>query len=202
MGRAEPLLFRVRAETEPRATTGDLKQVWDLASALREVFDAKDQQTAARILNSMLAESGARPELTNHDGEPWHLHFGDPGTPLAPRLEAETAMTLAVLIADGSTNACVSAREIGASTCLLTSPATGRVATAVLRFAVTAPASQLLGLVSELGAAARQIGSVRNTFVWLDLAKPSQDEPKTHITRTKGQRLTATATTCFCCGTA
>lgn len=84
-----------------RPTSSDLEQVWELAASLRKVFDAKDQSTAVRILNHLLAESRARPELTSHDGEPLHLHYTSPGTPLAPRLAAEAAMALSVLIVEG-----------------------------------------------------------------------------------------------------
>ena len=49
-----------------------------VAAALRCVFTAVaagDTDTAARLVNAMLAETGARPHLDSHDGEPWHLHF-------------------------------------------------------------------------------------------------------------------------------
>lgn len=85
----------------PRPTSSDLEQVWRLAATLREVFEAQDETAAVRILNRLLAKSGGRPELTNHDGEPWHLHYSAPGMRLAPRLAAEAAMALAVLTAEG-----------------------------------------------------------------------------------------------------
>jgi predicted RNA-binding Zn ribbon-like protein len=83
-----------------KATTADVTRVRDLRTKLRSVFDASDQENAVKILNGLLSESGARPELTNHDGEPLHLHYSPPGTPLAPRLTAETAMALTVVIAE------------------------------------------------------------------------------------------------------
>jgi predicted RNA-binding Zn ribbon-like protein len=49
-----------------------------VAAALRDVFTAvaaDDTDAAARLVNAMLAETGARPHLDSHDGEPWHLHF-------------------------------------------------------------------------------------------------------------------------------
>ena len=49
-----------------------------VAAALRRVFTAVaagDTDTAARLVNVMLADTGARPHLDSHDGEPWHLHF-------------------------------------------------------------------------------------------------------------------------------
>jgi len=49
-----------------------------VAEGLRAVFDAMAAgrpDAAARLVNDMLAATGARPHLDRHDGEPWHLHF-------------------------------------------------------------------------------------------------------------------------------
>ena len=77
----------------------DVAQVRKLRSLLRQVFEAADADRAGEILNGLLAKSGARPELTNHDGQEWHLHYSPPGTPSAPRMTAETAMAMSVVIA-------------------------------------------------------------------------------------------------------
>lgn len=82
-----------------RPTARDLAEVRELRGALRAVFDAGDQQRAVAILNELLASSGARPVLTDHDGV-WHLHYTPEGTPLAPRIAAEAAMALSVVIAE------------------------------------------------------------------------------------------------------
>lgn len=84
-----------------RPNRDDLEQTWSLAATLRTVFDAGDEKFAAKILNGLLEASDASPELTNHDGEPWHLHFTPEGSSLHQRLAAETSMALAVLIAEG-----------------------------------------------------------------------------------------------------
>jgi predicted RNA-binding Zn ribbon-like protein len=81
----------------PKPTRGDLGQIQEVRSALREVFHA-DRGRAVEILNGLLASSGARPVLTDHDG-PWHLHYTPIGTPIAPRIAAEAAMALSVVIA-------------------------------------------------------------------------------------------------------
>jgi predicted RNA-binding Zn ribbon-like protein len=83
-----------------RPTGKDLNEVLGLRATLRRVFEAPDEKAAARILNEMLADSGARPELTDHDGHDWHLHYTPSATPLAPRLAAESAMALTVVIAE------------------------------------------------------------------------------------------------------
>jgi predicted RNA-binding Zn ribbon-like protein len=88
--------------TGPRATASDLEEVRELRSRLTSVWTAADEESAARILNALLKSSGANPVLTNHeDDQPWHLHYTPPGAPLAPRLTAECAMALAVVIAEG-----------------------------------------------------------------------------------------------------
>lgn len=76
----------------------DLEEVRNLRASLRRVFEETDHRRAVGILNDLLAGSGARPVLTNHDG-PWHLHYAREGAPLGPRIAAEAAMALSVLIA-------------------------------------------------------------------------------------------------------
>lgn len=83
-----------------RPAAADLQPIWDLAVVLREVFDSEDERRASRILNDVLADSGARPELTDHDRGSWHLHFAAPGSSLARRIGAEAAMALSVVIAE------------------------------------------------------------------------------------------------------
>jgi predicted RNA-binding Zn ribbon-like protein len=67
-GRAEP----------PALSAADAAQLAQVAGWLRSVFDSVDRgdvDAAAMTLNALLAETGARPELERHDGEPWHMHF-------------------------------------------------------------------------------------------------------------------------------
>lgn len=81
-------------------TRADLDQVLEIRAKLRRVFETDDQLEAAEILNEMLASSEAQPILTNHDGQEWHLHYTPLGGPPATRVAAETAMALAVVIAE------------------------------------------------------------------------------------------------------
>jgi predicted RNA-binding Zn ribbon-like protein len=83
----------------PEPTKTDLREIHALRAALRDVFHAGDQAAAVEILNRLLDESAARPVLTNHDGQPWHLHYAPARSRLAPRIAAETAMALSVIIA-------------------------------------------------------------------------------------------------------
>lgn len=82
-------------------TERELEEVRNLRWELRRVFEAADPEIAAGILNRLIADSGAHPEVTNHDG-PWHLHFAPLGAPPAKRVAAEAATALAVIIASGS----------------------------------------------------------------------------------------------------
>jgi predicted RNA-binding Zn ribbon-like protein len=71
------------------------------AQALRAVFDAVAAgrtDDAARLVNEMLARTGARPRLDRHDGEPWHLHFHGAEDSLATSWAAGCATGLAVVL--------------------------------------------------------------------------------------------------------
>jgi predicted RNA-binding Zn ribbon-like protein len=66
-----------RAEL-PVISVPDAEELAQVAGWLRSVFDSVDRgdvDAAAITLNALLAETGARPELERHDGEPWHMHF-------------------------------------------------------------------------------------------------------------------------------
>jgi predicted RNA-binding Zn ribbon-like protein len=72
-----------------------------VASAIRSVFDAAaagHTDAAARLVNDMLAQSGARPRLERHDGQPWHLHFHGAEDSLVTSWAAGCATGLAVVL--------------------------------------------------------------------------------------------------------
>lgn len=61
-----------------RFSTADLDGLVDLARRLRPVFERCEEgkiDAAAQLVNGLLRHYGAAPELSHHDGEPWHLHF-------------------------------------------------------------------------------------------------------------------------------
>ncbi|GII56467.1 hypothetical protein Pth03_48560 [Planotetraspora thailandica] len=73
----------------------------DVAARLRTVFasvGAGDVDAAARHVNDLLSETGARPRLDRHDGEPWHLHFHGPDGDMAGDWAASCATGLAVVL--------------------------------------------------------------------------------------------------------
>ena len=80
----------------------DLQEVHALRRRLRAVWEARDMRTAAAVINGMVAEAGALPQLTDHDGYAWHLHWTSPSARVASRLAADAGMALAeVLREDG-----------------------------------------------------------------------------------------------------
>lgn len=81
----------------------DLEEVHALRPRLRAVWRARDMRTAAAVVNGMVAEAGALPQLTDHDGFGWHLHWTAPSARVCSRLAADVGMALAeVLRADGA----------------------------------------------------------------------------------------------------
>jgi predicted RNA-binding Zn ribbon-like protein len=72
-----------------------------VAAAIRGVFEAVAAgrvDGAARLVNEMLASTGARPRLDRHDGEPWHLHFHGAEDSLLTGWAAGCATGLAVVL--------------------------------------------------------------------------------------------------------
>ncbi|MFL6072110.1 MAG: CGNR zinc finger domain-containing protein [Mycobacteriales bacterium] len=73
----------------------------EFAARLREVFAAvaRDDVNAAAVqVNWLLADTGARPQLDRHDGEPWHLHFHGRDESMAVGWAAGCATGLAVVL--------------------------------------------------------------------------------------------------------
>ena len=60
---------------------------------LRALLTA-ERDDAVDIVNTMLREARALPQLRRHDGYDWHLHAIDPDRPLAERIVVETAMAM------------------------------------------------------------------------------------------------------------
>ncbi|MDZ5620800.1 CGNR zinc finger domain-containing protein [Nocardioides sp. HM23] len=60
---------------------------------LRELMTS-DRDHAAALVNEMLFEAKALPQLSRHDGFDWHLHAVAPDRPLADRIIVETAMAM------------------------------------------------------------------------------------------------------------
>jgi predicted RNA-binding Zn ribbon-like protein len=75
----------------------ELDAVRALRPVLRELFTS-DRDHAVQLVNAMLAQAGALPQLVRHDHWDWHLHAVEPGAPLATRIIVETAMAMVDVI--------------------------------------------------------------------------------------------------------
>ncbi len=81
-------------------TAADVDQVQRLRSRLRAVFAASDDAVAAGLLNAVLADAGAVPRVSVHDGVEPHLHFEPLDAGPFAWLGATTAMGLSVVVCD------------------------------------------------------------------------------------------------------
>jgi len=101
-------------EPDTLLEVGDLDRVWDdygysgrhertraeldavraVRSRLREVLTAASDEAAVDLVNRMLDEAQAVPQLVRHDQLGWHIHAIDPGQPLDRRIVVETAMAM------------------------------------------------------------------------------------------------------------
>ena len=79
-------------------TESDVRALHRLRARLKAVFSATERE-AAQLLNELLEETRARPQLTDHDGA-WHFHYVPNDAPVADRVGAATAMALASVIAE------------------------------------------------------------------------------------------------------
>src|SRR6476661_2577315 len=80
--------------------TGDgaeLEAVRALRPRLRALW-AADTQEAVAIVNDLLAEAHALPQLVRHAEWSWHLHATPPEAPLATRMAVEAAMAMVDVI--------------------------------------------------------------------------------------------------------
>jgi predicted RNA-binding Zn ribbon-like protein len=75
----------------------ELSALRDLRPVLRELLTA-GRDRAAGLINAMLADARAMPQLVRHDGIDWHFHAVSPDEPLVGRVLVETAMAMADLV--------------------------------------------------------------------------------------------------------
>ena len=68
-----------------------------LRPVLRELLTA-ERARAAELVNAMLAEAGALPQLVRHDGLDWHIHAVPADAPLDRRVVVESAMAMVDVI--------------------------------------------------------------------------------------------------------
>lgn len=74
-------------------TRAELDEVRALRAELRSLFTAS-REDAVGMVNRMLAEAGAVPQLVRHEPYDWHVHAVSPDASLATRMSVETAMAM------------------------------------------------------------------------------------------------------------
>jgi predicted RNA-binding Zn ribbon-like protein len=74
-------------------TRAELDAVRALRPRLRRLLTAGQDQ-AVLLVNEMLAEAQAVPQLVRHDSLDWHIHAVDAGEPLEQRVLVESAMAM------------------------------------------------------------------------------------------------------------
>jgi predicted RNA-binding Zn ribbon-like protein len=106
-------LVNSAGEPDTLTTVADLNRVWDdygytgrhdrtraelgtvraLRPRLRELLTA-ERDDAAALVNGMLSEAQAVPQLIRHDPLDWHIHAVPTDAPLDTRILVETAMAM------------------------------------------------------------------------------------------------------------
>jgi predicted RNA-binding Zn ribbon-like protein len=80
----------------------DLEALRGLRTEFRTFFAAcaeGDGEAAAAQLNSLLMQHPVHPQLSGHDGQPWHVHYTESGS-VADKYAAGAVMGLAVVLSD------------------------------------------------------------------------------------------------------
>jgi predicted RNA-binding Zn ribbon-like protein len=75
----------------------ELRAVHALRPRLRELWDADEDRVVA-IVNQLLRDGHALPQLVKHDGWDYHLHATPSDAPLATRMAVDAAMAVLELV--------------------------------------------------------------------------------------------------------
>jgi predicted RNA-binding Zn ribbon-like protein len=75
----------------------ELKALRELRPVLRNLLTS-ERDDAAALVNTMLAEAGALPQLVRHEPFDWHLHAVSSDAPLVTRVTVEAAMSMVDII--------------------------------------------------------------------------------------------------------
>jgi predicted RNA-binding Zn ribbon-like protein len=96
------LLVADREHLSTGATRADLETLRALRAEFHRVFAACAAGRGTEVagqLNSLLIRHPVHPQLSGHDGQPWHVHFTDSGS-VADKYAAGASMGLAVRLTD------------------------------------------------------------------------------------------------------
>ena len=78
---------------ELRHDEAELRAVRALRPRLRRIWEV-DEDEVVQIVNQLLREAKALPQLVRHDEWSYHLHATPPAAPLATRMAVEAAMAI------------------------------------------------------------------------------------------------------------
>jgi predicted RNA-binding Zn ribbon-like protein len=78
----------------------ELDQVRALRPRLARLWEMTEDE-AAGLVNTLLKDANALPQLVKHDGWDYHVHATSPEAPLADRMAVEAAMAFADVIRSG-----------------------------------------------------------------------------------------------------
>ncbi|GGI06156.1 CGNR zinc finger domain-containing protein [Egicoccus halophilus] len=91
-------LDRERYSGTRRGDGAELATVRDLRDRIARLWDTEDVDQVVGIVNRVLSDAHALPQLIRHDGWDWHLHLTPRDAPLVDRIGTEIAMAVADLI--------------------------------------------------------------------------------------------------------
>ena len=78
----------------------ELAAVRELRTRLEQLW-TMDKDAAVQLVNALLREASALPQLVRHDGWDYHVHATPPDAPLADRMAVEAAMAFTDVIRGG-----------------------------------------------------------------------------------------------------
>ena len=85
---------------EVRGDDAELRAVRALRPRLRQLW-LTDEDGVVEIINNLLLEARALPQLVKHDQWHYHLHATPPAAPLATRMAVEAAMAMVDVVRSG-----------------------------------------------------------------------------------------------------
>ncbi len=83
-----------------RGTRTELDAVRELRPRLRRAWEV-DEAGLVDLVNNLLRQGSALPQLVDHDGFGWHIHATPPDAPLQTRMSVEAAMALVDVVRSG-----------------------------------------------------------------------------------------------------
>ncbi|WP_169953381.1 CGNR zinc finger domain-containing protein [Microbispora sp. H11081] len=89
-----------RTEAAARLTRRDIDALCELRDELTEVFASAaegDEEDVVERLNGLLVRHPVHPQISGHDGQPWHLHLTEGGR-VADGLAVGSVMGLASVV--------------------------------------------------------------------------------------------------------